>query len=251
MSAMARDVPVFLEHEDWCTIPWQVHPEYKSEVDHLFDIFAKVPGLMNRVRARENDNSADVGPILEDLLAQLHQVCEWRWSYETTRPNCAWIDDSEGAETTSLFTHNIQFASLYDSHALSNYNALLILLLILVKRATTQALENEQMVPPLAVGLVKSNPLLLPGFDALDKVSVAREICQILRFRLKFMQDNKAAFGLFFAVRMAWLVLRDHPADEKWLAGVAAQFDRLSGVQFSKLVFWPAAEGERQSLGRI
>ena len=90
---------------------------------------------------------------------------------------------------------------------------------------TDQEVSGEHMPAEPPGGLVKTNPLILPGFDDVDPVAIPREICQAIRFRISYIEINAIAFGLFPLMRIAWQVFTDIPENEQWIAGVAKQFE--------------------------
>lgn len=252
MSCTAHNAPCFLDRTEWRETPWRSEAQGKNDGDFLFDIFARVPSMVRRIRLMEAHKLSETSAesIFEDIVSAVHELIRWRWVYEGAHAHCAWIDETitstcdnnnnnNNTEPLSLFPYTLSFASLYDILLLSHYNALLLLLIGFAQRLGDTTLLHARILPPLIPnGLVKSNALVLPGIDEITPPVLAREICQMIRFRMKFLVDNTVSFGLFMPFRMAWTTFKDSPQDAGWLRHVAARYERLSGLELTKLIFW-------------
>ena len=46
---------LFLEETSWCTVPWSIQPEIRSDQDRLVDLLAQVPGLLELQQTLRQD----------------------------------------------------------------------------------------------------------------------------------------------------------------------------------------------------
>lgn len=255
MSHMMAQKPCFLATEEWRTLPWANMPSEKRDPDHLFDIFATVPGLTAEVNDWETGVSSDISAVFGTVLSTMHSLYQWRWSWEIKNPNATWTTPSD-IKPSSIFGTVTHFHEVSDAHTISIYNSVLILGIQLIRRLFGPTYPLESTVQPPLGPLFKTNSgLRLPGVDPIDPRLTAIEICQSVRFRLDSVMNSSVALGLFLPIRMAWSMLQDNAEEAEWFIAVSSLLEKRSGIEFSKMVLqnkprgWVSGSQDKEAMG--
>ncbi|PVH97947.1 hypothetical protein DM02DRAFT_62859 [Periconia macrospinosa] len=94
----------FLDEENWRSVPWAMDPSSKSPQNHLADIMATIPGMLeddaalSRRRRQQDDSRAT---LLDRVERQLLALFTWRWEWETLNKFSAWEEEPSDSPPSS------------------------------------------------------------------------------------------------------------------------------------------------------
>ena len=157
IQAATKRKRLFLEREEWKTVPWALHPETKTRLNYLQDITVEFTGYFEEVVNHLNSSrtiTTSVTPdpmistpnltlctqgvlthftsreiILNRLLRALQSVFRWRWSWELENPHCVFLVPTNSSSSLTLdsrgrplYTHVYFYTSLELANEILTYN---------------------------------------------------------------------------------------------------------------------------------
>jgi hypothetical protein len=218
---------IFLEQEEWRTIPWALDQDSKTQQNHLGDIMVMIPGFLQDDDALSKESD----PLLHKSLtvrveAQLVKLYEWRWKWHMQNGVGVWEVAATDPRPMELDpAHLLHFVSFELSVDIMLYSAAHIWLLGLLFRlvpgeatvhivaAAMSAASRSRYVDPGT-----KTPLHLPGSHvSLQKLAI--EIGQI--FEYQSVQSTKtASYWYLFPMGLAYSILEHDKHYRTWLRGL-------------------------------
>jgi hypothetical protein len=255
---------LFLESEQWRTVPWALDPSSKTPQSEVLDVMMSIPGILQDHAEAESAAQQDPGmyeAILDKLQTQLIALYEWRWRWQadygdqvsvdrdtTSQPNgrAANILGSIG-RTREL--DRLRFSRFEAATEIMLYNAALMWLLTLcwklapltagslIEYCSEAAAPSPQSSPGCFHSKISSpasskqtvfDPLRRPG-AAVTVRDPAVEICRAFEWLTRHHGMSREQTCLYlFPVGMAMSVLEKESAGREWIKRLLGQSDVTS-----------------------
>ncbi|KAF2869977.1 hypothetical protein BDV95DRAFT_620481 [Massariosphaeria phaeospora] len=239
--------PLFLAHQDWKTIPWELDPWCKSEQNILADILVDVPGfLADDTKLQQHDDilvhvpgfladdtklqqHADTPAhtaLLQRVESSLSTLYIWRFTWEIANPTAAYETSSPTTSPPNrrVIARRLLFRTHSQAAEILLYNAIQMWLIgLLLRLSPTTASSTISAIATLAAAFtnfpnpISSGALRLPH-DTHSLRDPAIEICRAFEFQITAPEQNKQSSLFFlFPLGIAWPVLEREDAYRAWM----------------------------------
>lgn len=227
---------LFLEEQDWCTVPWALQPHQKSNQDCLIDILAKMPGLLEEQQALQSCfDPGRTQRLIDAASTQLRLLFDWRCRWEAENPNA--VVEFERSEINGPTSGNgppdvqrlLHFSDLTAAVEIELYNATLLCYLGLLYFEMT-ALQAQAHVREIAMSIPRAStpwsnlPLRLPSQTTVTLRTVAVEIVRTFEYQLHHTQQCPDIVVLYplFPLGLASKILSKDAAMTRWIQDLLA-----------------------------
>lgn len=220
---------LFLESEQWRTVPWLQHPTLKTPQSELLDILVVVPGILQDYESLDSSDVTSQTQLQElqaRVGAQLILLYQWRWQWQIRCAHEVGADTSfpQSYPAATAPTFRLRFRRFVVASELMLYNAALMWLMALMFKINPnggshaiQACATTAMPPPDIVASTSFYPLWLPGGTASLR-EPALETCRIFEWVARHHDSSREPTYLYlFPIGMAMTALQDDPEAMTWI----------------------------------
>jgi hypothetical protein len=220
---------LFLDSEQWRTVPWLQHPNFKTPQSELLDILILVPGILQDYASLESSSfigSYHLQEIQARVETQLILLYQWRWQWQS-RSACevgADMDFLSSYPSATEPTLRLRFHRFVVASELMLYNATLMWLIALLFKLNPmsavnaiQACATTAMPPPDTVASTSFYPLWPPG-GTCSLREPALEICRTFEWVARHHNNSREPTYLYlFPIGMAMTALQDDAEAMVWI----------------------------------
>lgn len=223
---------IFLEREEWKTVPWSLLPERKTMLEKITDVLCATPGLVQRLdevllkKSMTEQYNKAIGEYKVDLYKCFRSAYEWRAAWEEMYPNVSY----EATPTfLSPFATCIRYQKLEFALGIAFYNA--ILLIITMAGVDIWGQSYDHCLAARDLPYSTTNPSLLsPGVSTRDS---ALEIIRSAEYHLTGPHASAGAFYLVMPLKVAWDAMPKDTLERFWIEQVMIGISRESGFKFT------------------
>ena len=219
----------FLEEPGWCTVPWALEPQAKTDQDKLVDLLAQVPGLAETQQAlRESFDCQRQHKMINTVLIHVSRLLQWRCKWEVGHPHAAAEVNREHTPSTAFLPsqthHFLRFSCFSTAVEIALYNAVLIYYLGLIYSEMT-AIQARTVVQQLATSedsesnVWLNRALIHPAHCPVTLEGAAVEIVRSFEYQLVHAQhcpDTPALFWLL-PLGLALGILEEDDVMSQWI----------------------------------
>jgi hypothetical protein len=237
---------IFLERDDWKTVPWENEPDSKSHLDSVTDIMADVPGLYEDLDTINSSLSAPSFQdsrlekhILEKCFENLSKLELWLQVWKTHNPESVSEVESSSMsgltadEAGDLFPTVIRYSSLGVANELVLYFSTRLQLLSICREVDKLRASTNLASATCETGISWSpHSTSGRGFIAASIKSLAINICRSAEYH--FLPDHGKAGALLFVIpaQVAAKSLGASSREGLWITKFLVRVADLSGLSF-------------------
>ncbi|RDW90949.1 hypothetical protein BP5796_02114 [Coleophoma crateriformis] len=220
---------VFLERQEWKTIPWTFHAVQNPMTKMVQDIMCDMPGLLedfDNVFAPEispKEHKMRLGQLKTNLEHHLCLLFDWRAAWESEYPNSCY--ERSPQVTDGPFSTVLYFYDFEVCNGLMLYHSL-VLLITEIGIALVGADFNHARFAQ-GTNFVCTNPLLQPpGVSLYDG---AIEVCRSVDYHISPPHESAGAYCVVFPLKKAHDELPPGSLEHKWVEDLMHVIARQSG----------------------
>lgn len=220
---------LFLDSEQWRTVPWLRHPNLKTPQSQLLDILVFVPGILHDHAALQSSDfisQVQLQELQARVEAQLILLFQWRWQWQVQSAHGigADFDFQSSFEAATEPTLRLRFRHFVIASELMLYNATLMWLMALLYKVNplggTNAIQGCAAIAtplPETVAARSFYPLWPPG-GTFSLREPALEICRAFEWVARHHTSSREPTYLYlFPVGMAMTALQDDTEAMAWI----------------------------------
>lgn len=242
VTALIGRQRLFLEDEQWRTVPWLQDPSSKTPQSELLDILIVIPGILedhSTLKVSRRTSQLQYQHLRSRAKAQLLLLFKWRWlwhrhsGHEVSLATCT---NTSPNSTTESFGR-LHFRRFVVASEAMLYNTTLMWLLALLHQLdpsgaapTIHAIANTAMLPDgIVARMYPDHPLRLPG-EAVTLREPALEICRTFEWINRHQDDSvEPSYLYLYPVGMAMTALQDDPDALAWVKALLHASPTTSG----------------------
>ena len=230
VSALIGKQHLFLDAEQWRTVPWTRHETCKTPQSEMLDILVMIPGILHDHAiwdaSLQSHHTSGHG-LQERVKIQLVTLYRWRWQWQARFGNevCLELIDPSPHTSNSRRSRRLCFGRFAAASEIMLYNATLMWLLALLHKM--DPLGVAQHIEACAAAAMPPNdgeahttsfqPLRRPGI-AITIHDPAMEICRTFEWVTRHHKCSKEPTFLYlFPIGMAMTALQHDTENMGWI----------------------------------